>query len=176
MPSTTYTGSECVVGWEVSKQPPWSIGDVDERGARLQRRQHLARDELRRPRAGDEHGADDEVRVLDGLVDRELVRHRERDAPVEHHLEVAHPLDRLVQDPHVGLHAHGDESGVVADDPTAEDDDLGRRHSRQPPRRIPRPPCAFSSAQAPICVARRPATSLIGASSGSWRSSVSTVS
>ena len=35
-----------------------------------------------------------------------------------------------------------------------------------PPSSVPRPPCGFSSAQEPICVARRPATSLIGASSG----------
>ena len=41
---------------------------------------------------------------------------------------------------------------------------------------MPRPPCAFSSDHAPICGASRPATSLIGASSGSWRSAVSTVS
>ena len=45
-----------------------------------------------------------------------------------------------------------------------------------PPSRMPRPPCAFSSDQAPICGASRPATSLIGASSGRWRSGVSTVS
>ena len=41
---------------------------------------------------------------------------------------------------------------------------------------MPRPPTGFSSASAPICGARRPATSLIGASSGSRPSSVSTVS
>ena len=45
-----------------------------------------------------------------------------------------------------------------------------------PPSRMPRPPCAFSSDQAPICGASRPATSLIGASSGRWRLGVSTVS
>ncbi len=36
-----------------------------------------------------------------------------------------------------------------------------------PPSRMPRPPCAFSSDHAPICGASRPATSLMGASSGS---------
>ena len=36
-----------------------------------------------------------------------------------------------------------------------------------PPRRIPRPPSGFSSMKAPACVAILPATSLIGASSGS---------
>ena len=45
-----------------------------------------------------------------------------------------------------------------------------------PPSRMPRPPRAFSSAQAPICGASRPATSLIGARSGRRRSAVSTVS
>ena len=36
-----------------------------------------------------------------------------------------------------------------------------------PPRSTPRPPCGFCSAVAPTCVAKRPATSLIGASNGS---------
>ena len=35
-----------------------------------------------------------------------------------------------------------------------------------PPSSTPRPPCAFSSACAPTCGARRPATSDIGVSSG----------
>ena len=41
---------------------------------------------------------------------------------------------------------------------------------------MPRPPCDFSSVHAPICVASRPATSLIGASSGRRPLSSSTVS
>src|SRR5829696_7222447 len=45
-----------------------------------------------------------------------------------------------------------------------------------PPSRMPRPPSGFSRKYAPACAARRPAISLIGASSGSRRSSVSTVS
>ncbi len=35
-----------------------------------------------------------------------------------------------------------------------------------PPSRMPEPPCAFSSACAPAWIDMRPATSLIGASSG----------
>ncbi len=104
-------------------------------------------------------------------------RHRERDPTVEHHLEVAHALDTSCRAP----------TRRPASRPRS-----ARRCSRRsrppstrtlaggtpgtPPRRIPRPPCAFSSAQAPICVARRPATSLIGARSGSLPSAVCTVS
>ena len=42
-----------------------------------------------------------------------------------------------------------------------------------PPSSTPRPPSGFSSMNAPACVARRPAISDIGASSGRrpWRSS-----
>ena len=64
------------------------------------------------------------------LLDLEPIRHRERDAAVERDLEVAHALDRLVEHPHVRLHAEGDDRGVEADDAAAEDDDLGRRHAR----------------------------------------------
>ena len=45
-----------------------------------------------------------------------------------------------------------------------------------PPTRTPRPPSGFSSMNAPACVAILPATSLIGASSGSRPSASSTVS
>ena len=45
-----------------------------------------------------------------------------------------------------------------------------------PPSRMPRPPSGFSSMNAPACVAILPATSLIGASSGSRPSASSTVS
>ena len=45
-----------------------------------------------------------------------------------------------------------------------------------PPSRIPGPPRSFCSSVAPICVASLPATSLIGASSGSEPSAASTVS
>ena len=45
-----------------------------------------------------------------------------------------------------------------------------------PPSRMPRPPSGFSSMKAPACVAILPATSLIGASSGSRPASSTTVS
>ena len=45
-----------------------------------------------------------------------------------------------------------------------------------PPSSIPRPPSGFSSMNAPACVAILPATSLIGASSGSRPPRSSTVS
>ena len=96
--------------------------------------------------------------------------------PCEHLLQLPHPLDRPVEHPDVCLQPDGDECGVVADDATAEDDHLGGRHARNSAEQDPRPPFAFSSAQAPICGASRPATSLIGASSGKRWSAVSTVS
>ena len=45
-----------------------------------------------------------------------------------------------------------------------------------PPRRMPAPPAGLSRWWAAACTAMRPATSLIGVSSGSLRSAVCTVS
>ena len=104
-------------------------------------------------------------------------RHHGADATREDLVEVAHPVDRAVEDRHLRAEADRDDRRVVADD--------RRRRSRRraparrpgtPPSSRPRPPSGFSRKYAPACAASRPAISLIGARSGSRRSSVSTVS
>jgi hypothetical protein len=63
-------------------------------------------------RAGNEHGADHHVRSGQDLLDLQAGSTCERDAAVERDLELPHPLDRLVEHPHVGLHAERDDRGV----------------------------------------------------------------
>ena len=104
--------------------------DIDEHRAGLHQAEHLARHEPWRERPGYEHGSDHHVGVDEDLLDLEAIRHRERDPPVEGDLEIAHPLDRLVEHPHVRLHAERDDRRVEADDASTEDDHLGRRHAR----------------------------------------------
>ena len=76
-------------------------------------------------------------------------------------------MERVV-DEHVRLHPDRDEGGVHPDRAAAD-----HHHGSPPPRRgrrraaCPRPPSGFSSKKAPAWVAILPATSLIGASSGS---------
>ena len=67
--------------------------------------------------------------------------------------------------------ADGDLAGVRAGDAGAEDHDLRRAHAGAPESSTPRPPFCACRHQAPTCTASRPATSLIGASSGSEPSS-----
>ena len=45
-------------------------------------------------------------------------------------LEVAHPVDRALEDRHLRAEAERDHGGVVADDPAADHDDLARRDAR----------------------------------------------
>ena len=80
---------------------------------------------------------------------------------------MAHPVDRALEDRHLGAKPERDDRRVVADDPAADDDDLAGATPGTPPSSSPRPPNGFSRKYAPACAASRPATSDIGASSGS---------
>jgi hypothetical protein len=99
------------------------------------------------------------------------------------HVPLVDPVGRAslsksaVEHEHLGLHAEGDRGGVHAGDARADDDDLGRVDTRTLPRAARRVrPCARSRLWRPTCGAMRPATSDIGASSGSAPSAVCTVS
>ena len=49
---------------------------------------------------------------------------------MQHLLEMAHPVDRALEDRHLGAEPERDHRGVVADDPAADDDDLPGRDAR----------------------------------------------
>ena len=69
-PSTTNVGSACVVGWLVSKQPPWSMEMSTSTAPALHRPQHGASHELRCGGTGNEHRADHEVGIAHQPLDR----------------------------------------------------------------------------------------------------------
>ena len=117
------------MAWDVAKHPPWSIATSTSTDAGAHQGQHVACDELRRDRAGDEHGADHHVGVRQDLLDLEAVGHGERDPAVERDLELAHAVDGLVEHPDVRLHAQGDDGRVQPYDTATEDDHLGGRHA-----------------------------------------------
>ena len=71
-------------------------------------------------RAGNQHRADDDVRVLDRLRDLQARRHHEADAAGEDLVEVAHAVDRPLEDRHVRAEADRDDRRVVADDSAAD--------------------------------------------------------
>ena len=111
--------------------------DVDEDRALLHRAEHLAGDELRRARARDEDGADREVGVLDRLLELERGGHEELHAPAQDLLEVAHALDRALEDRHLRSHPERDHRGVVAHHPAADDEHARRRDSCDPAEQDP---------------------------------------
>ena len=177
IPSTSYTGSECVVACAVSMQPPWSMATSTITAPGCISESIVAADELRGARARDEHGADHDVGVRDPLLDLEARRHEEADAAGEDLVEVPHAIDRALEDRDLGAEPERDDRGVVADDPAAEDDDAAGLDAGGSARGGRRARRAASRGSAPRPAARAvPAISLIGASSGRRRSSVSTVS
>ena len=92
--------------------PPLIDRDVDEHRRLLHPAEHLAGDELRREGTGDENGADDEIRVLDRLLDLEARRHEQRHTPVEDLLQVAHAVDRALEDGHLHAQPDRDDGGL----------------------------------------------------------------
>ena len=105
-------------------------GDVDDHRARLHPADHVGGDELRGGRARNEHPADHHVRVGDVAIDRGAggVQGVERAAEL-----APQRLERLggaVDGPRIGAHPHRDVGGVGPDHAAADDDDLGRQHSR----------------------------------------------
>ncbi len=114
-------------------------GDVAHDGALLHARDHLGGDELRRPGAGDEHGADDDVGREHGALDLEAARHDELDAAGQDLLEMAKPVDGLVEDANVRPQAERDDGGVVADDAAPDHDDGAGRDARDTAEQQPAP-------------------------------------
>jgi hypothetical protein len=124
-------------------------------------------DERRGLRARDEDGADDEIRALDRALDVLGVRVERLDAAAEDVFVSARTSSTVTCAPMPT-------AIVAALRPTTPPPRMTTRPRRvpgTPPKSTPLPPCAFSSDEAPTCTAMRPATSLIGRSSGSDPSS-----
>ena len=131
MPSTSKTGSSCVVACDVSKQPPWSIATSTSTAPGRISAEHLARDELRRERARDEHGADHHVGVA--AATSSICRRFDIASVTRPSSAISSSRIRstdLSSTQTSRLHAERDDRRVEPDDAAAEDDDLRRRHAR----------------------------------------------
>ena len=166
-------GLECVVACAVSTQPPWSMATSTITEPFFMSRDHVARHELRRRGARDQHAADEEVGARAGVGDVRAVRGERLDAAVEDVVELAQAVEVRVEDRHARAEADGHLRGVGADDAAADDHDVGR--AARPARR--RAGCrgrrsasaGSTRRRAPTC-GRRPRD--IGVSSGRVRSRV----
>ena len=74
----------------------------------------------------------------DAAISR-LERHQQRDAAGEDLLQVAHTVDRALEDRHLRAEPERDDGGVVADDAAADDDDPSRRDTGDAAEQEPAP-------------------------------------
>jgi hypothetical protein len=98
---------------------------VDEDGAAAHDPELLPGDHVRRPRAVDEHRADDHVRVGQALLDLERGGEDGLGAAAEGDVELAQAVEVAVEDRDARLHADRDEGGVHADHAAADDEHVG---------------------------------------------------
>ena len=143
-------------------QPPWSTATSTMTARGFIASHHLLADDDRRPPAGDEHGADHEVGVGDAALDRPPVRRQRHDPAAVDLVDPAQPVEVLVDQHDLGLHAGGDPRRVPADVAGAEHDDLRRPHARAPrPSARRGRPCGAPGSGRPAAApaARRPRSS-----------------
>ena len=111
------------------------------------------------------------------LLDRERGGEARGEQAAELDLELAQAGQRAVEHDDVGAHADGDAGRARAGDPAADDEHARGRHAGHAAHQhAARPAGLARSVDAATSAASRPATSLIGASSGSAPRSSSTVS
>ena len=115
----------------VSTQPPWSMATSTMTEPFFMLADHVARDELRRRGAGDEHAADEEV----GARARRRRCARVFEASVctraaEDVVELAEAIEVGVEDRHARAEADGHLRGVRADHAAADDHHVARQRAR----------------------------------------------
>ena len=114
-------------------------GHVDDDGAVLHPPQVVVSHELRRLPAGDEHGADHDIRAFDPLQDRVAVR-VERIHVGRHDVrQIPEAREIDVEDRDVGAETRRDGRSVRADDSAPEDDDFRRKDARHAAEKDPVP-------------------------------------
>ena len=129
-PSTTYTGSACVVACDVSKQPPWSIATSTTTAPSFMPRIISRVTSFGATAPGISTAPiTRSASSTDAATCRlELISSVTR--PGEDLLEMAHPVDRALEDRHLRAEAERDDRRVVADDPAADDHDLAGSDTR----------------------------------------------
>ena len=144
------------------------MATVDDHRAGLHRPHHGLGDDDRCAAAGHEHRADHEVGVGDGPLDRAAVRGEGHDAALVDLVDPAEPVEVLVEQHDLGLHAL--RRSTPRSSPTLPAPSTttrpGARPARRPAARRAHRARARGSAHRPAAPCG-PATSLIGASKGS---------
>src|ERR1019366_2264571 len=128
--------------------------------------EHGAGDEPRRRGAGDEYSADDQIGGADMRLDCCGGGKYSFETRTVEPIELCQPRLRAIEDGDVGAHTERYARRVGAYDTAAKYRNHSGCHSGHPTEENASPPCAISRQWAPTCTAMRPATSLIGASSG----------
>ena len=123
-PSTTKTGSECVVGCEVSKQPPWSIATSTTTAPAFMRAIISRVTSLGASAPGISTAPITRSASATEAAICEARGHQQADPAREDLVEVAHAVDRALEDRHLRAEPERDDRGVVADDAAADDHDL----------------------------------------------------
>ncbi len=119
---------------------------------------HFGGDQLRSPRARQEHPADDQIGIRDGIADGRPIRGQRGQPPVQLQIELAQSFDIQIDDGDVRAHTQRYLRRVGTDDAAADDDDMCRllRPARPPgaPRSPPR--SVADSARQPAPTSGRP--------------------
>ena len=146
--------------------------DVDQHRAALHAGEMRAGDKLRRAGARNQHRADDDVGVDDFFLDRLQGREARANAAGKQLVQDTQPRQRAVEHDDVGAETGRHSCGMGADHPAADHRDPAGATPGTPPISLPMPSADFRKAAPAASIASRPATSLIGASSGSppWAS------
>ncbi len=103
--------------------------DIDQHGAFLHGLEHVGADQLGRGGSGDQHGADDEVRVRHAFSEIGTVGKAGLGPCLEIDAEPLQHFGAAVEYGHVRAEARRHLRRVEADDPAADDADLGREHA-----------------------------------------------
>ena len=110
-------------------QPPWSTATSTITAPGFIVAHHVVGHDHRRAPARDEHRADDEVGVGDRTRDRAAVARQRHDPALVDLVDPAQPVEVLVEQQHLGLHALRDPRRVPADVAGAEHDDAAGPHA-----------------------------------------------
>ena len=152
----------------VSAHPPWSIARSTRAAPGRMRAHQRARQEPRGARARDQDRADHEIGRQHLLLDVGPVRHHRGHVAAEDVVDVAQlRRDRRPGSRRGRRRRRRPDTRCVPAIPAPRMTTGAGRTPAAPERSTPRPPFCACRHQAPTWTARRPATSLIGASSGS---------
>ena len=169
-------GSECVVGRDDSKQPPWSTEMSTSTEPGFIRADQLVRHQHRRLRAGHQHRADHQVRVEAGLLDLVRVGRDRLQVALVDLVRGAQLVDVRSSSSTSACMPSAIAAAFIPETPAPSTTTFAAYTPERRPSAHRGRPAPAPGVCAPTCGAIRPATSDIGASSGSAPSAVCTVS